>query len=137
VPQEIERETVGCVVAALAVLLEALHHDPVNVTTQCAWQLGRVGVSALRGSREFRAVECLHAHRGSHRINLADHAPHFVHADAGHGVLFDRRVSGEQLVEQHTERVDVAARVDIERRSFPPARATCRAACPIICWNCV
>ena len=78
-PLEIEREAVGRVVAVAAVFLQALHHDPVNVATERAGQLRAVGVPALRGGRQLRAVEGLDSHRRSRRIDLADDAPDFIH----------------------------------------------------------
>ncbi len=118
VPLQIGGEAVGRVVAALAIFFEALHHDPIEIAAQGSGQLRALGVAALRGGREFVAVERFHARRRARRIDLADDPPDFIQARAGHRRRVDRRAAGEQFVEQHAEAVDVAARVDVERGKF-------------------
>jgi len=55
--------------------------------------------------------EKLVGHRG---IALPDGPAHLVDPDAGQVCRIHRWAPGEQFVEQHAERVDVAARIDIE-----------------------
>ena len=51
---------------------------------------------------------------GARRLVLADHPPHLVQAGAAEGLLVERRGAGQQLVEQHAQRIDVAAGIDVQ-----------------------
>ena len=114
-PLEVVCKAIGCIVAALAILFQALHDNPVEIAAERGGKLCRVRVAALCDRREFVADERFYPRRGSRRIDLANDAPDFIHARLRHGRGVDRRVSGEQFVKQHAEAVDVAPRVDVER----------------------
>jgi hypothetical protein len=103
----------GGVVAARAVLLERAHDDPVEVAPHLAAQarglgappLGQV-VEGLRGLGQARA--------GAGRLLLADETQAFAQR-RGAQPRTERCRAGEQLVEQHAQRVHVRPRVDVER----------------------
>jgi hypothetical protein len=104
-PLEVESEAVGRVVAALAILLEALHHDPVEIAAQRGGKPSGFRMAALRSGREFVTRERLDPRRGPRRINLANDAPDFIQARLGKRRGVDRGASSEQFVEQHAEAV--------------------------------
>ena len=117
-------EPVGRLVAARAVLLQALHHDPVQLAAEqldaaCAGSV----LPCCGDAPATRRRACDSRVLGPRRLVLADHALHLVRARLASSVPASNGVVPvEQLVQQHAERVDVAARVDVERRSSPPAR---------------
>ena len=51
---------------------------------------------------------------GTRRLVFADDPPHLVEAGFAERLLVERRRAGEQLVEQHAQRIDVAAGIDAE-----------------------
>ncbi len=99
-------------VAALAVLLDRLEHDPVEIAAQASHQLGRVG-RARAGDLGRLPTERGEAGRGARRLALADEPAHLVGRRAVEGLLRQRAHAGEELVEHHAERVDVGAGVDV------------------------
>ena len=75
-PADVLREAVGGFVAAAAVLLQRLHHDPVEIASDDSSEHARCRVAPLRDRIEL-------PHRGEARarlgrIDLADGAQHFV-----------------------------------------------------------
>ncbi len=112
-PFEVGRQLVGRAVAPGAVFLERLHHDPVEVAAKLAHQRRRLGAPAPghvgrdlagRGDAGARA----------HRILLTDDPPDLVEADSAQHLRLEGQSAGEQLVEDHAERVDVGAGVDVD-----------------------
>ena len=51
--REVHREPIGGRIAALPVLLQAFHHDPVEIAAEPVDELPRIEAPALRGGREF------------------------------------------------------------------------------------
>ena len=113
VPQHVRREVVGGLVASVAVLLEGLHHDPVQLAAHQPRQPGRLGLALGRDRRQgVPRVAQPRARPG--RLLLPDQAE-----DLGERGLLDplaaqRRAAREQLVQEHAQRVDVAAGVDAQ-----------------------
>ena len=58
VPLEIGGQPVGRLVTAGAVLLQALHHNPVQVALELVDQLGGIGGAAFGRGRQFLSLEC-------------------------------------------------------------------------------
>ena len=70
-------QAVGRLVAAVAVLFQALHHDPVELAADVFAQAGRFGVRDWR--RSMAACRCeLSLRAGLGRLLLADDPQHFV-----------------------------------------------------------
>jgi len=77
-------------------------------------QLRRVDVAMFGGGRQFAIEHRAHASRGAGRFFLADRAAHFLQTRRQQFLLIQRRLAGEQFVEQHAERVDIGACVNLE-----------------------
>ena len=91
----------------------ALHHDPVEVALDESAQ--PVGIDLAMGRRgRARFAQRADPRAGLGRLLLADDAADFVERRRAHPLLVERRRAGEQFVEQHAQRVDVAAGVDVE-----------------------
>ena len=114
VPLDVERQPVGRFVTAGAVLLEALHHDPVEIAAQFADELGCLQSALLRGGAQLLAGEGAHPGGGLGRLGFPDRAAHFIEADLEQFLRIEGRAAGHQLVEQDAQGVDVAAGVDVQ-----------------------
>ena len=105
---DVAGEAVGRVVPAGAVLFEGLQHDPIEFATHHLGELRRFGAS-VRGhaGRGFDGAEfgCL---------DFADDAEDFQQRGLAERLTIQRRRAGQQLVQQHAERIHVAAGVDVE-----------------------
>ena len=103
-------------VAALAVLLDRLEHDPVEVAAQSARERGRVGRARAgdRGRRAGRAWRSGPRGAAPRARGSGGAARRERRCDR---LLGQRAHAGEQLVEHHAERVDVGARVDVAAAS--------------------
>ncbi len=114
VPIDVGGEAVGCLVPPGAVLLQGLHHDPVEITRQCSLQLRRIDAATGRDAGQpFRRAH-LRARTG--RIDFPHHAQHLEQRTALELRCIQRRRTGEQLVEDHAQRIDVGPCVDVHRR---------------------
>jgi hypothetical protein len=110
--------------ASASVLLQALHHDPVEIAA------GQPAISRGRPSEPCAPPAVVSARRPSSVLSrvdgrggsLADRLPHRVearrHQFRSNGVL-----AGEQFVEQHAQAVDVAAGVDVQAAHLGLLRA--------------
>ena len=114
VPQDVGREAVRRLVTPGAVLLQRLHHDPVEVSLQRPLQLRRLDVAARRDARQGLRRAHLGARPG--RVDLPHHPQHLQERPPLELLRIDRRRAGQQLVEDHAERVDVGPGVDVHRR---------------------
>src|SRR6059036_901505 len=74
----VHRKTIGGLVTARAVLVQRLHHDPVQVAAQQMNQLWRVGMAMVRGRPQRLGSHRAQAGRGAGRFLLANGAAHFV-----------------------------------------------------------
>ena len=111
---EIHRQSVGRVVAAGAVFLQTLHHDPVQIALELVNQLGFVSRAPFGRRGQFLAFERREPRAGPRRLLLADRLAHRVDA-LRHQLLFiKRRAARQQFVKQHAQAVDVAARVNVQ-----------------------
>ncbi len=108
----VHREAVGGLVAAVAVLLQRLHHDPIQFATHQLRQPRRLRPPV--GGQRRQAVRRAQLRARFRRLLLADHPEHLQHAGLGQLHAPERRAAGQQLVQQHPQRVDVAPRVDVE-----------------------
>ena len=76
---------------------------------------GRLDVTVL-GDLAGRLAQACSAASTASAARLADHAADFVVAAAAQLLGVKGRRAGEQFVEQHAQRIDVAAGVDVRRR---------------------
>ena len=109
--QDVLGQGVGGLVAARAVFLNALHHDPVQVAADAPRQAGRVDLSP--GGDAGKGIEAAEAQAGGGRLFLADDALNLGKGGAAQPAGVEGQGAGEQLVQQHAQAVDVAARVDV------------------------
>src|SRR6266567_915438 len=112
-PLNVRGQAVGGFIAPRAVFLQALHHDPVQVAAQKVDQLGRFEAAALGCGGQFLAAERADAGGRALGFFLSERAAHFVEAGLQEFLGVEGRFAGEQFVEEHAERVDVAAGVYI------------------------
>ena len=91
---DVRGQAVGRFVAARAVLLQRLHHDPVEVAAEQRRQAGS-GRCRAAGRRRVRSasVKRAEARRRARRLDFADGAAHLVEAGLQQ-FLWDRRAVG-------------------------------------------
>ena len=111
---DVHRQPVRGLVAARAVLLERLHDDPVELAAQDADRASAARRGATRATSLGVAASCDTRVLGFGRLDLADD-PLDLRVAAGSQRPRDRTAcAGEQLVEQHAQRVHVRPRVDVQ-----------------------
>ena len=115
VPHHVGGEVVGRLVPPPSVLLQRLHHDPVELAPHGAVEPPRVGPPPGRDGRE-RLPQGAEPRAGLRRLLLADDPPHLVERRLAERLAVERRAAGQQLVEQDAQGVDVAAGVHVGRR---------------------
>ena len=99
-------------VAPLALLFERMEDDAVEIAADRAGQRPRIG-AARAGDRNRAAAERLQPRARGGRVLLPQHAHRLVEAGTAQRRDIERPGSGEQFVEQDSQRIDVAARVDV------------------------
>ena len=77
-------------------------------------------------------AQCAQSLRGRWRIALANDSADLVVATAAQRLGVKGRCANEQFVEQHAQRIDVAAGVDIQRRSTSACSGLMYSGVPII-----
>src|SRR5262249_40866670 len=91
---------------------QRLHRDGVEVAPDLASERARLDLPASRSLR--RAFpERLHPRAGTRRLDLTELAPHVL---GSRGAQLDRaegKLTGEEVVEEDPQRVDVRPRVDV------------------------
>jgi hypothetical protein len=115
-PLDVRREVRGRQVAAAAVLLEGLEHDPVEIAAQPRGQRSRR--RRARGGPRAGVGRLHHGPRARWRDPRVDD---LARDDAGVEAVARDGVgpaAGQQLVQQHPQRVDVGASIDLERRQL-------------------
>ena len=112
-PLEIGGEVVGGGVTAFAVLLERPHHDPVEIAPNGTEQTRRFRGATFGRGGQFHLGQRSQTSGGAGRIGLAQSAEHFFHAGLEQFPGIEGRLSGEQFVEQHAQRIEVAARIHV------------------------
>ena len=106
-------EAVGRLVPPRPVLLQRLHHDPVEVAADELRQPGRLDLALGRDRRQV--LSRLRKPRARlRRLLLADPPQDLGEGRLAQRLALQRRRAGQQLVEQHAQRVDVGPRVDVE-----------------------
>ena len=129
VTPQVGRQAVRRLVPPGAVLLQRLHHDPVQLAphqTRSASAARSCRQAAIRSAVPRSSTE---PHARPRRLLLADDPQHFVRiAPCCSRLAIERSRAGQKLVEEHAQAVDVAASVDVEPDSAPPARGSCTAA---------
>ncbi len=108
------REAIRRVVPTGAVLLQRLHHDPVEIPPQQSLQLGRFDVAVGRDVRQ--CVGGAEPRARSGRIDLAHHPQYLLDRPPLELLRIDRRRPGQQFVQDHAQGVDISAGVDVQRR---------------------
>jgi len=110
----IHREAVGGLVTPVAVLFQRLHHDPVQLAAAEPAQLPRIALPLRRhGCRRLPQRADARARPG--RLLLADDAADFVKIRRAQPLLVKRRRAGQQFIQEHAQRIDVAACVHVQR----------------------
>ena len=112
---EVLCEGVGRLVAPRPVLLDRFHHDPVEVRLDELVELSFLEFVGLGQGGALGARHRGEPRGGLGRLDLADDAPHLVVTGGDQRPRIEGRLAHQQLVEQHSQRVDVAARVDVHR----------------------
>ena len=128
VPLDVLGQAVGRLVAARPVLLQGLHHDPVEVALDQLAEEFRAGVTAL-GDVAGRLAERADLRRGLERVGLADDPLHLVVARRCEASR--RRTACCPSAARRAARPASRCRCGCRcpGRSFPPARGSCTPAC--------
>ena len=122
-PLDVQGEVVGRLVPPRAVFFQRLHHDPVQVTTDQVNQVEGFGPAMPGRGRLLLGFQRAQPRRGRGRFLFADDAPNLVQAGREKPLCVERRLAGQQFVEQHAQTVDVAARIDVQPAHFRLLRA--------------
>ena len=123
---EIGGQFVGGRVAARPVLLQAAHHDPVEIAADAVDQLRRGSGAPRGGGRQRLAPQRAQAGGGFRRLHFPNTPAHLVESRLRQLLRCEGRPARQQLVEQHPERIDVAAGVDVEAAQLRLLRAHVR-----------
>ena len=111
---EVHRQAVGRLVAPRPVLLQRLHHDPVEVALDQQGQPGRLRPAAGRDFRQpLRRRE---PPARLLRLFLANDPQELVDRDLAQPLPLERRRAGQEFVQEHAQGIDVAAGVDVRAR---------------------
>ncbi len=113
VPLDVGRKAVGRFVAPRAVLFQGLHHDPVQIAAEQLPELLHLGL-AMVGDCACRVAQRAHPRARLGRLLLADDPQQLVVGRLVDPLLVERRRARQQLVQEHAQRVDVAAGVDVQ-----------------------
>jgi hypothetical protein len=101
-------EVLGGLVAAVTVLLQALHHDPVELAAHQLGQFGRLHVAL--GRDRCQSLARIAQPRARPRwLLLLDQAENLAKGCFLEPLAGERRAPRQQFVEQHPQREDVAA----------------------------
>src|SRR5204862_5515892 len=74
-------QSVGCRITARAVLLQALKHNPIQITAKLRQQPGRFDVSLPGGLGQFLVSECFDFRRRTERLPLTNGASQLLHTE--------------------------------------------------------
>ncbi|HXJ57269.1 MAG TPA: hypothetical protein VNU68_11445 [Verrucomicrobiae bacterium] len=95
------------------VLLQRLHHDPVQVVPDVIDQLGRIHLRAVGNGGPTCRQSGFQSGRGPNWFFTRDHAANLIKTSIQHFSRIERRRSGQQFVEKHAQAVNVRPSVDV------------------------
>ncbi len=110
-------QAVSRLVAPVAILLERLHHDPVQLAAHLLGQARRLE-PALRRNRGQRVPGITQPGAGLWRLLLANQPQYLRHGCQLEPLARERSRAGQKLVEQHAQTVDIGAGIDIHGIEF-------------------
>ena len=109
---QLPRQRPGRLVAPAAILVERLHHDPIQLAPDDFFQPGRLG-APVSGDGRQRAART-EPRAGFGRLLLADNPQHFIERCTPQPMLVEGSAAREQLVQQYTQGIDIAPRIDVQ-----------------------
>ena len=110
----VRSQAIGRLVTAGAVLFQRLHHDPIQVAADQIRQFGRLGLAVSGHRCLLRCIQGLQPGGGPQRLLFPDDSANFIQARFQQPVGLKRSFARQQLIQQHAQRVDVAARVNVQ-----------------------
>ena len=122
-PLEVGGQTIGRLVTPRPVLLQAFHHNPIQVVGEYPAQNQFAGPTVPRHQAPLLSQERAQARGRPFRFLLQDDPLHLLVARAPQPLLREGRRPGQQFVEQHPQAVDVAARIHIQTTHLGLLRA--------------
>ena len=129
VPLEVRRQAVGRLVAAGAVLLQALHHDPVQVAPDQFHQMHAFGAVLFGGGGEGFPLQRAQARARPRRLLFADRPAHGVQTLLGQFLRVERRAGRSAVRRAARPGCRCRCACQCPARSSPPAPGSCRPAC--------
>ncbi len=124
----VQGKTAGGLVPPRAVLLQCLHHDPIQLPADQFRQPRRLRLPA--GSQRGQRLAGTQPQARPRRLFLADDAANLLPGRLLESLLLQRRRPGQQLVEQDPQGIQVRAGVDVEVVELRLFRRHVQAACP-------
>ena len=97
-PLDVQRQAVGRFVAARAVLLQAFHHDPIEVPAQGMNELDCFSVALPGGRGQFHIHHGGQTRRWAKRLLLSNRAPALIQAALQERLGVEGRLAGEQFI---------------------------------------
>ena len=113
-PLEVGRQAVGRLVTSAAILFQALHHNPVQVAPEQMDQPGRFDRTPFGRRGQALAGEGRQLRARADRLLLPDRLDHRVQSLRHQFLGVEGGAAGQQLVEQHPQAIDVAARINVQ-----------------------
>ena len=110
---DVQCQAVGRFVTPPPVLLQRLHHNPVQVAAHQMHELRRIGPAMPRHRAQVGAGHRAQLRRRRRRFLLADRASDLIQARSQQFLGVKRRPPGQQFIKQHAQAVDVAPRVNV------------------------
>jgi hypothetical protein len=105
-------QRVGRLIAARTLLLQAFHHDPIQLASQKSRQFGRLRPPRRGdGCQRFAGAQPRARPR---RLLLADDTQNLQQGILPQPLAVNRRRAGQQLIEQHTKGIHVRTCVDVQ-----------------------
>ena len=99
---DVRRQAVGRLVTARTVLLQAFHHDPVEVPAQGMNELDCFSVALPGGRGQFHIHHGGQTRRWAKRLLLSNGTPALIQAGLQQRLGVEGGLAGEQFIEQHT-----------------------------------
>ena len=110
---DVGRQGAGGFVAPVPIFIQRLHHDPVELSPNRIAQPSLIDLAAIGGREVGLSTDGRDPRTGARGLLLANHLAHAVETGLVQLRLVDWRRAGNQFVEQHPQRIHIAAGIDI------------------------
>ncbi len=114
-PLNILRQSIRRLISPRPVLLQTLHHHPIQIPAEQRYQFLRIHPPPLRRRRRIRSRHPAQSIRRPHRIRLPNPTPHLIHPRLHQLLRIKWRSPRQKLIQQNPQTVDIAPSINIQR----------------------